>query len=96
MIIRILTMLVVELLSSIRLKAIFPTIFKSKKIMLLETKARPSIMFNWSNEMSESLGKKVAKMELIILIPLGMIQLILNTNQNHHWASASLKIVSDH
>ena len=45
---------------------------------------------------SESLGKKVAKMELIILIPLGMIQLILNTNQNHHWASASLKIVSDH
>ena len=53
-------------------------------------------MFNWRNEKSESLGKKVAKMELIILIPLGMIQLILNTNQNHHWASASLKIVSDH
>ena len=53
-------------------------------------------MFNWRNEGARVWVKKVAKMELIILIPLGMIQLILNTNQNHHWASASLKIVSDH
>ena len=72
--------------SPIRLKTIFPTIFRNTE------RKEQDFSESRKNKLNLYRGVPVAKMELIILIPLGIIQLILNTNRNHY---ASASTVSD-